>query len=227
MKRGYVYKRPVKKSHYSNFRRNLIVTLIFLIAIGGIAYFIYTGLHHQPANSAISKAEITEITGNKKTFTNDYFEFKDTGDWVLDKDSTKPDRIVYHKFRKNDQQHELIVYINQVPIPLYLATQRALPVRIVNNNSFQVTNVSNPCGSLYAKGEPHKVKEMVVNNTTMLCDPDAQQYFVVIGEVNGNYVLNLKRSNGTPIQFIITYKDTGADAQPDSLLNIASSFKTR
>jgi hypothetical protein len=225
MKRGYVYKQPVKRSHYSNFRRNLLITLFFLIAFGGIAYLIYSGLHHQPTNSAISKAEITEITGNKTTFTNDYFEFQDTGKWILDKSSTKADRIVYHKFRKNAQQHELIVYVNQVPIPLYLAAQRTLPVRIVNNNSLQVTNVSSPCGSLYAKGELHKVKEIAVSNTMMLCDPDAQQYFVVIGEVNGNYLIKLKRANGTPVQFIITYKDTGADAQPDSLINIASSFK--
>jgi hypothetical protein len=227
MKNGYEYKRPVKKSHYSNFRRNLIILLLFVAAFAALGYFIYSGLRNQPSQSAISKVETTEITGNKKTFTNDYFQFEDTGDWVLDKSSTTANRIVYHKFRKNDLQHELIVYINQVPIPLYLATQRVLPVRIVNNNSFQVTNVSSPCGTTYAKGELHKVKEVVINFTTMLCDPEGQQYFVVFGEVSGNYQINLKRSNGTPVQFVITYKDTGADPQPDSLINIASSFKTR
>jgi hypothetical protein len=39
--------------------------------------------------------------------------------------------------------------------------------------------------------------------------------------------LSLKRPSGTPIQFVITYKDTGLDPQPNAILNIANSFKTR
>lgn len=225
MKRGYVYKRPVKKSHYSNFRRQLVITIIFLAGFGVVGYFIYTGLNKPPAQSAVSKVETTEITGDKTTFTNEYFQFQDTGKWVLEKNNTTANRLVYHKFRKDVLEHEMIVYINQVPIPLYLATPRALPVRIVNNNSFQVTTVSGACGSLYAKGELHKAKELSVNNAVMLCDPDSQLYFVAISEINGNYKLNMKRSNGQPIQFVITYKDNTLSAQPDSLINVASSFK--
>jgi hypothetical protein len=61
----------------------------------------------------------------------------------------------------------------------------------------------------------------------MLCDPDNTQYYVVLSEINGDYRLQLKRPNGTPIQFVITYKDNGLDPQPDSILNVANSFKTR
>jgi hypothetical protein len=205
----------------------MLVTVLILAAFAVVGYFIYSGLNQPAAKTATSKVQNTEITGDKKLFTNDYFQFEDTGDWVIEKGNTTANRIVYQKFRKNVLQHEMIAYINQIPIPLYLATQRVLPVRIANNNGFQVTSVSGPCGAQYAKGELHKVKELSINGATMLCDPDAQQYFVVFSEVNGNYQLNLKRSNGTPIQFVITYKDTGVDPVPDSLLNIAHSFKTR
>jgi hypothetical protein len=50
---------------------------------------------------------------------------------------------------------------------------------------------------------------------------------MIFGEINGDYRLNMKLSSGKPIQFIITYKDTGLDTQPDSPLNIANSFHTR
>ncbi|MBX4188598.1 hypothetical protein KW792_00680, partial [Candidatus Saccharibacteria bacterium] len=98
---------------------------------------------------------------------------------------------------------------------------------IVNNNSLQGTDVSKPCGQAYATGELHKVKELTVGHATMLCDPDSPQYYIVLAEINGDYRLNLKRPNGTPIQFVITYKDTGLDPQPNAIQNIANSFKTK
>jgi hypothetical protein len=61
----------------------------------------------------------------------------------------------------------------------------------------------------------------------MLCDPDNTQYYVVLSEINGDYRLQLKRPNGMPIQFVITYKDVGLAPQSDSIVNIAGSFKTR
>jgi hypothetical protein len=79
----------------------------------------------------------------------------------------------------------------------------------------------------YAKGELHKVKEVSINGATMLCDPDSPQYAVVVSEINGDYRLNLKRPNGALIQFVITYKDTALSTQPDSLINVVSSFQPR
>jgi hypothetical protein len=227
MKRGYVYRRPVKRSHYSNFRRQMVITFLFLAAFAAVGYFIYTGLHRQPSKPVTSAVENTEITGNKVMTFNDYFQFEDTGAWVLDKNNSTANKFTYHLFRKSVLEHEMVIYMNQVPIPLYLATPRVLPVRIVNDNSFQATDVSNSCGATYAKGELHKVKEVTINNATMLCDPDNSQYYVVLSEINGDYRLNLKRPNGTPVQFVITYKDVGLDPQPNSILNVANSFKTR
>lgn len=227
MRQGYVYKKPVKRSHYSRFRRYLLTAIILLGLFGGLAYYIYSGLHAAQKPSALSAVEKTEITGNQQTFTNDFFEFQDTGSWVVDKNNTTSNKFVYHKFNKNVIEAEMIVYINQDPIPLYSAVPRALPVRIVNDDSLQATNVSSPCGGQYAKGELHKVKEVTVSGATMLCDPDSPQYFVILAEIGGDYHLHLKRPNGTPIEFVITYKDLGLDPRPDSIVNIASTFKTR
>ncbi|MBX4191079.1 hypothetical protein KW794_03240 [Candidatus Saccharibacteria bacterium] len=227
MAKGYVYKKPVNRSHYSRFRRYLITTVVLLILFGGVGYYIYSGLHASQKPSALSAVEKTEITGSEVSFTNDYFEFQDSAGWVVDKNNSTKDKLVYHKFNKSVILAEMVAYINQDPIPLYSATPRALPVRIVNNNSLQATNVSSPCVGQYAKTDPHKVKEVSINNATMLCDPDSPQYFIIFAEINGDYHLHLKRSNGTPIEFVITYKDLGLNPRPDSILNIATSFKTK
>ena len=226
MRGHYVYKKPVKRSHYSNFRRYMIIIVLFLVAFGVVSYFIYSGLKSKN-DSVTSEVENTEITGNSNTFSNDYFEFQDSGTWVIDKNNSDAHKITYHKFRKNVLEHEMIVYINQDPIPLYVEVPRALPVRVVNANRLQATNVSSPCVGQYAKGELHKVKEVSINGATILCDPDSPQYYVILSEINGDYHLKLKRSNGTPIQFVITYKDVSLSSLPDSVTNIANTFKAK
>jgi hypothetical protein len=200
--------------------------VLALVSFGAVGYFIYSGLKSKN-DSATSKAETTEITGSSNTFTNDYFQFRDSGTWVIDKNNSDAHKITYHKFRKNVLEHEMIVYINQDPIPLYVEAPRALPVRVVNNNALQATNVSSPCVGQYAKGELHKVKEVSINGATILCDPDSPQYFVVLSEINGDYHIKLKRTNGTPIQFVVTYKDVSLSSVPDSVANIANSFKAK
>jgi hypothetical protein len=227
MARGYVYKKRVKRSQYSHFRRYLFLTILFVAAFGVVGYYIYSGLHSSSGKSPISAAENTVISGSQNSFTNDYFSFKDSGTWVIDKNNTTAQKIVYHKFNRNVLQAEMIVYINQDPIPLYVAVPRVLPIRIVNDNSFSATNVSSPCIGQYAKGELHKVKPVTINGATMLCDPDSPQYFIILSEINGDYHLHLKMSSGKPIEFVITYKDDIDTGTPDSVVNIASSFHTR
>jgi hypothetical protein len=226
MARGYVYRKPVKRSQYSNFRRYMLVSVVLLILLGAAGYFIYSGLH-APSSSATSVVQNTTISGNQQTYTNDYFQFKDSPSWVIDKNNTTATKIVYHKFNKNVLEAEMIVYINQDPIPLYTAVPRVLPVRVVNNNSFSTTEVSNPCVSQYAKGQPHKVMEVSISGATMLCDPDSPQYFVILSEIGGDYHLHLKTGAGKPIDFVITYKDDIDANTPTNILNIAGSFQTR
>jgi Tfp pilus assembly protein PilE len=225
---AYVYRKPVRRPRHAQLRRRLIITVLILVPFIAVAVYIYLGYHNTKQPSAVtSKVENTQITGQKHTFTNDYFKFEDTDTWVVKKDETNANRLTYIKFRKNQQLAEMIVYINQVPAPLNLEVPRVVPVRIVNDNSLLATAVSNPCLTAYAKGEPHKVKEVTIAQTTMLCDPDSPQYYMIFGEAGGDYQLNMKLSSGKRVQLIITYKDEGLDPQPDSPINIANSLRMR
>jgi hypothetical protein len=227
MRRGYVYRRPVKRSQYSNFRRYVFFTIILAALLGAAGYFIYSGLRTAPSSSPLSKVQNTVVNGNEQTYTNDYFTFKDSPTWVLAKNNSSASRVVYHKFNKNVLEAEMIVYINQDPIPLYSAVPRVLPLHIINDNSFQPTNVSQSCGGQYPKGQPHKVMPITINGARMLCDPDSPQYFIILSEIDGDYHLHLKTSAGKPIEFVITYRDDIDSNSPDAIINIASSFHTK
>jgi hypothetical protein len=100
-----------------------------------------------------------------------------------------------------------------------------LPVRVVNNNSFDATAVSSPCGTSYGAQELHKVRIISLNNANMLCDPDTPQFSVVLAEINGDYQLHLQRLSGAPVQFVITYRDLRLSPGPDTIVRIANSFQ--
>lgn len=174
---------------------------------------------------ATSTLKNVQISDNINTFTNDLFRFSDSGKWTLSKSESSLSKYVYYKFHNSDIQGQLFVYVNQVPPQLNLAVSRVLPIRIVNDNSFNVTSLSGPCVGSYAVGELHKVKIISINNAEMMCDPDTPQYTAVISEINGNYRLNLKKSNGKAVNLIITYRDMRQEPNPDSLLSIANTFK--
>ncbi len=227
MNSRYIFRKPIRRSPYSELRRYVLIVSALVVVIGGIGYFIYSSLHGSKVQKIpISSVQQTVVSDNQSTFTGPYFQFRDTGKWVLDKKDSTDQMFIYDKYNGQVLEHVLTIYVNQVPIPLNLEVPRVLPVRIVNDNSLQVTGVSDPCGNQYATGELHRVKELTINGAGMLCDPDSPQYKVVVSEIGGDYRLNLKTSKGTPVQFVITYLDDGLDPQPDSLLNVASSFQT-
>jgi hypothetical protein len=221
----YSFQKPVRHGRYLIFRTSLWVALVAITAVIATCVYVYRGLNKPSTSSPISSAENTEISDAHSTFISPYFQFQDTGKWVLDKNGTTSNKFVYHKFRQNVLEHTLVVYVDLTPPPLDLEVSRALPIRIVNDNSFDVTNVSDPCIKQYSPTELHKVKAVTISGAAMLCDPDTPQYTVILSEITGDYNLRLKRGDGTYKKFIITFRDLNVYPKSASILNIASSFK--
>ncbi|MEX0881391.1 MAG: hypothetical protein WEC17_01740 [Candidatus Saccharimonadales bacterium] len=223
----YVYRRLVRRHWYGKFRfrRRFVVLFIILLAVPAaiVAVDLLRGDAPKTETSAVRNFTVSD---DINTFQTDFFSFQDSGKWVLNKQESTSTKFVYHKFRGVQPQHQLTIYVNEEPIPLYLVTSRVLPVRIVNDNELDITNVYGPCGSTYKSGELHKVKVVTIEGADMLCDPDTPQYSVVLSEVNGNWQLDLKRHNGTPAKYVITYRDQTLNPGPDSILRIADSFKS-
>ena len=224
MSSAYVYRKPVARPRYAKFWRRLVFLILLMVVAGGL-YFILTK-HSAKPHSTTPTVEGLQTAGPKATFTNNFFQFEDTGNWVIDNADSTSSKFIYLKTSKGAPQSQLTVYVNQTPTSLSIAAQRVLPVQIVNN-SFSATAISSSCASQYTKGELPKIKEVSIDGATMLCDPDASQYTVILSEINGDYQLHLKRPTGQSVQFIIVYKGLSQTPQPDSLLNIARSFTAR
>ncbi len=228
MNDSYKYKRPVRPPYYRALRRYLGLTTFLVLAILGIAAFVIAGLRDKPAAPAVSPPENSEIRTTFQTYKTAYFKFQDTiatGKWVLDQRSSTAHEFIYTDFRGQVQEHQLKIYVNQDPLPLYLEVSRTLPVRLVNGNGFEVTGVSDPCVNQYSKSELHRVKTVSISGASMLCDPDTSQYNVIVSQIGGDYHLRLRRANGTTTQFIIVYTDLDLDHQPTNLLNVVGSFQ--
>ena len=172
-----------------------------------------------------SSVQSTTIGNDLNSFKTNYFSFSDKGKWVLNNQDSTATKYTYFKYRGVQPQYQLIVYVNEEPIPLYLAGSRVLPIRIVNNNSFDVTNVYGPCGSTYKPGELHKVKTVDIEGADMLCDPDTPSYSVVLSEVGGDWRLNLKRQDGSFAKYVITFRDLTLEPEPETLKTVANSFQ--
>src|SRR4029079_4217803 len=145
-KHGKSMRRYRRAASKTRFFLALSLLMIALLVAGAVLFDIRSSSKAKPLNS---KAEIKAVTGSLQTFYAPYFRFQDTGKWVLNSKESSNNKYVYHKYHGLQIQNQLIVYINQVPIPLHLAVSRALPVRLVNGSSFDVTSVSGHCGLTY------------------------------------------------------------------------------
>jgi hypothetical protein len=223
----YVYRKAVRRFWYRRFsiRRRYAIIFLIIVALGALVV-VFDLLSTKKPQPKTSTAKSTSIESPLLTYQTDYFEFKDTGRWVLNKQESTSNKYVYYKFRGVQPEYQLVVYVNQVPVPLYLASSRVLPVRIVNDRILDTTNVYGHCVATYQPGELHKVKVVTIEGAKMLCDPDTMLYTVVLSEVNGDWQLNMRRSNGEPIKFVITFRDQTLNPGPDTILKIAETFKS-
>jgi len=221
----YVYNKPHRHHPRTVFRRRLLV-VVFALAVVGLAVFglTYDLQNEQPkaVQSSVTKSEIKEST---QTFKSPYFQFSDYGNWVYSKTDSSEKEFVYYRYRGLAIEHILTFHVDQMPTPLFWPTNRVLPVRIVNNNRLDPVTVAGPCVGSYAKDEPHSVKPVTIQGATMICDPDSPLYTVVFSEINGDYNLKFRKSNGQPIQLAIIYQDMRHDPGPETVNQIAKTLQ--
>lgn len=222
----YIFQKPVNRHRYSAVRRKLAVsTLLLVLVVGGGIWIFFGSVKTKNQAPSISDVQQQVISDQTNTYVTTYFQFQDIGKWILDKNSSTPNKFHYLKYRGQILENQLTIYINQEPPSGDISAPRVLPVRIAGDQSLETTGVSDPCGSQYAKGEPHATKIVTINGASMYCDPDTPLYGVVISEIGGDYHLNLRRPGGSTTKFIIVYRDMTLQPNSESLIRIANSFK--
>jgi hypothetical protein len=199
-----------------SFRRRFKILAIFFMGVVIIAAaFLYDFSHKkQSPQTPTSKTTVKNINFQDKNFSTAFFSFKDSEDWKLIQSQSTPNKFVFQKYLPNSDlvQHQLMVYVNNTPPSLELASSRV--------------QVSGHCGKTYNPGELHKVMHRQLDGTTLLCDPEQGQFRVVLAKEGGDFNLTLKRADGTTANYIIIYQNQKIDPDPETVMRIASSFQS-
>lgn len=228
MTQKYTYRKRVFKDSRYHARKWLVVACLLILLIGSGVWYVYQNTKQANKNdSGVTSGVQTQIiSDNSIIYTTAYFKFQDTGaKWVREPDQhNNPNIFIYDKFSGQTLLGEMIFYINQEANTLNGFT-RVLPVRLVNDNSFEVTGVSDPCVSQYAPNEAKFPKTIKFNGALMKCNPTTGLYTVIVSQIGGDYHLRLERSNGSPIQFEITLSLNGLDPSTVNFREIINSFQ--
>lgn len=228
MTQKYTYRKRVFRDSSYRTKKWLTAALLLALLIGGASWYIYqnTKQANKGSNSVTSGVQNEVISDNSIVYTSPYFKFADTGaKWAQVKNQqNSPNIFIYDKFNGQTLLGEMTFYINQEADQINGYT-RVLPVRLVNDNSFEVTGVSDPCVSQYAPTEAKFPKVIKFNGALMKCNPTTGLYTVIVSEIGGDYHLHLKRSGGLPIQLEIIFSLNGLDPTVVNFRDIMNSFQ--
>jgi len=226
MAQRYEFNKRSKRHPRRVFRRRLFFTAVALALTGvGVFALTYDIATEEPEIQTSSVVQ-SEVAESINTFKSPYFQFSDRGNWIHSKTDSTEKEFVYYKYRGAAIEHRLTVHVDVTPIPTYLAATRVLPVRIVNNNRLEANAVAGPCSQVYKKEDLRNIKEVIIQGATMMCDPDSPLFTVALAEVDGNYNLDFRRSNGLPMQIVITYQDMRLDPDSLTISQVAKTFQT-
>jgi type II secretory pathway pseudopilin PulG len=222
----YRYDKSLPRTQRKKFnRRRLILAIIIVIILGAVGFAtwkIYKDLQNQ--NAINSKESNSSSVAAMQVYRSPYFEFQDSGgSWELDKNSTDS-KFAYYKHKDNVVQHELLIYVNSVPSNL--DASRGLPVVIKNSTAFEPGTVTEHCHSVYGANEPMRQRVVTMSGAAFPCVPDTSQFSVYVTKIGGNQILQLRRVNGSSIQFVIYYRDLRAVPDGKTITGIVATFHT-
>lgn len=225
MAHRYEYRKIHKRNPRRVFRRRLFLTAAALSLVGLGVFLLTRDLQKNISAKPTSTVVQSEVSESIQTFKSPYFEFADKGNWVYSERDSTPKEFVYYKYRGAMIEHRLTIHVNETPISLHLAATRVMPVRVVNYSRLEANPVAGPCSQAYKKDDPRIIKEVAIQSATMLCDPQSPLFKVVLAEIDGNYSLNFRQSNGQPLKVVVTYQDMRLEPDGLTIKQIAETLK--
>lgn len=230
----------MKYNNHLNYRdrRRLILKLriiylvLGLLIIGGAVIFYFKFVKDNVVNDhAVSGETKSIVAPTITTFKSQFFQFQANNSWVeVPKESTA-NKFVYRSYNKTLVEHELVVFVNQVPNPMDFKSDRVLPVEITNTvgqtSKLSPTNISDPCGvALKKDGQYPDVQSVTYKGVNFTCFGKISEYNVIVGQNNGGTSMTMRRADNTTAVYTIQYKDLRAINGPSEIMQITNSFQS-
>jgi hypothetical protein len=172
-----------------------------------------------------SEATSSYFAPSVKIFRSPFFQFQTDQNWAEVPAESTQNKFVYRSLRANLIEHELVIYVNQ--IPANLVANRVLPVTIKEQKELMPTQVSDHCNKAFG-GQPRLGNpSTTIDKVRILCDADSTNYVVLVGAIDGSNTLNMLRPNGTATAYALQYTNLKATGDVAQLVSIVDSFQTR
>jgi hypothetical protein len=224
----YQINRPIHEINRKRFKRRLyfalLVLLIFLVIL---AFFVYKELHYskQSGKSPVGKSFVQHIQG-PQLYKDEYFEFWSSDKWTFDQNDSTNNRRVFLFYQEGIVAGSLYVYINEAPYQADLYVDRAIPVAVKSNSFSDIGNISAPCDTTYTPNEPKIIQTVSIDSTSIICVPGTPQYEIMLGQIGGNYILPMKRSDGQTENYTVIYLSSSFTPNPLPFTQILPTFRS-
>lgn len=165
------------------------------------------------------------FASSNKIFTTDYFQFQAPKNWAEIPSESTDEKFVYRGMNKSIVEDELIIYINH--IPGNLTATRLLPVKkVAGGKELSPGDIAGHCNKA---SKSHNIDEKVVDfkGVSINCDIDNTQFNVLVGLSGGSTLMELKRPDGSSVNYSILYRNVEAVPDASDLIQIVQSFQTR
>jgi hypothetical protein len=209
------------------FKVRLVFFCILIIGLLAAVYMYFTVVVQRESNTedvTTSGQTNSYFAPSVNIFRSPYFQFQAGNTWVEVPTESTPNKFVYRSLRSNLIEHELVVYVNQIPADL--SANRVLPVNIKSGGELLPISVSEHC--LKAAGaQSMQDKEVLMDRVKFLCDSDSTNYTVLAGMVDGTSTIQLPRPDGTTASYVIRYTNLKATPESSQLIQITDSFQSR
>lgn len=208
-------------------RMRLLFTFMALVILATSAYAYHAFLTQKVVNSqqpATSAKTSSYYSGSAHVIKAPYFQFQANKSWSQVPAESTPEKFVYRSMRTNLIEHELVIYVNDIPESL--AANRVMAVDKRGGSQLAPISVSEHCMKT-AGGSRIDDPLVTILKSQFRCDADSTNYEVLVGMVGGNNKLSLQRPDGTEAIYAIKYTNVKATPEASVLYDILSSFQTR
>lgn len=222
----------MKYSQKLNYRRRKrylrlawsLAVLVLIALIAGLLYLYHQATKEDQNNNTTSGQTTKYLAPSIRVFDTSYFHFQTNNTWAEIPAETTANKFVYRSIRAGLVEHEIVIYVNQVPPDL--AVNRVLPV--VQKEDFSLSPFITSEHCINSVGGPRAMPfEVVVDRVKMPCKADSTNYTVLVGLIDGSTTMSLARPDGSKATYIIHYADVRAISGRGELAQIIDKFQTR
>lgn len=214
-------------------RLRYVWALILVGLLVGLGLFVYDAImqaRQSDTASKESKAETSLVVADSQLQSSPYFQFQSPKNWRAIANESRSNHFVYRQYNGPLIQQEFVVDINRdTPEPLASTLiTRVLPVTVTASGKLNPTGPISPHCSEIIKPATARNQLIVTYKTVKFgCNPQASNYYAVVGLAGGTDTMPLKRPSGTTATYNITYKNLTAQPTAGDFDNIIETFETR